>query len=236
MSVNRTKVIACQVLMHEISQFMPAGTECEIVDVGLHVSPQSLNQRLRQAIEGSSEELDRIILGYGLCCRAVEGLKSRTSTLIVPRVDDCIGILLGSRQAHKAEVLHEPGTYYLTRGWIDAGRHLFEEYGHMCSRFGQEKADKLMSDMLKHYTRLAFVRTTPDEDMTRYLEYCHSIADRFDLRFEEISGTLAFVERMILGPWDEEFVCAPPGTEIPYEEWLGDPTPTTRPKGCADRK
>ncbi len=106
---------------------MPPDMEHEALDVGLHVNPQSLKRALRESIENSADTFDTIILGYGLCSRAVEGLGSSSSTLVVPRVDDCIGILLGSREAHRSETLREPGTYYLSRGWIDTGKHLFEE-------------------------------------------------------------------------------------------------------------
>src|SRR5271157_354925 len=225
MEPSRTKVIACEVLIKEMLDFMPPGMEHEALDVGLHVNPQSLKRALKESIERSADTIETIILGYGLCSRAVEGLGSVSSTLVAPRVDDCIGILLGSREAHRSEVLREPGTYYLTRGWIDAGKHLFEEYDYMERRFGPEKARRLMDTMLKHYTRLAFVQIGHEGDLDRYLEYCHRTSQRFGLRLEEITGSVALVQKMIFGPWDEEFVLVQPGPEIPYEEWFRDPGP-----------
>jgi len=236
MSASRTKVIACEVLIHEMLRFMPSGMEHESLDVGLHANPQSLKQALKEAIERSADTVDRIILGYGLCSRALEGLRSGSSTLIAPRVDDCIGILLGSREAHRAEILREPGTYYLTQGWIDSGKHLFVEYEYMRARFGPQRAEKLMNAMLRHYTRLAFVKTGSEEDLDRYLEYCDGVAHRFGLRLEEIRGSIALVKKMIVGPWDEDFVVALPGQEIPYEEWLRDPQPEVTSHASADLK
>jgi len=49
---------------------------------------------------------------------AVIGLKSEYSTLVIPKVDDCIGILLGSNDEYKTQQLQQPGTYYLTKGWL----------------------------------------------------------------------------------------------------------------------
>ena len=222
MELPRTKVIACEVLIQEMLPFIPPGMEYETLDVGLHVNPQLLKRALKESIERSADTIDTIILGYGLCSRAVEGLGSVSSTLVVPRVDDCIGILLGSREAHRSEALREPGTYYLSRGWIDTGKHLFEEYEHMEKRFGPCKARSLMATMLKHYTRIAFVKTGQEKDLDRYLDYCHRTAWRFGLRSEEIVGSIALVEKIILGPWDEELVTVRPGQEIPYEQWLRD--------------
>ena len=45
---------------------------------------------------------------------AVLGLQARNSTLIMPRVDDCTAIFLGSGAAYKQQVHAEPGTYDLT--------------------------------------------------------------------------------------------------------------------------
>ncbi len=99
----------------------------------------------------------------------------------------------------------------------------------MEERFGPSKARSLMETMLKHYTRLAFVKTGQEGDLDRYLDYCHRTAQRFGLRSEEITGSLALVKKMIFGPWDEEFVTVRPGQEIPYEEWLRDPNPALEP-------
>jgi hypothetical protein len=45
------------------------------------------------------------------------------------------------------------------------------------------------------------------------------MAYRYGLRFEEIDGSTALVEKMINGPWDEHFVMVPPGQTISYEDF-----------------
>jgi len=52
---------------------------------------------------------------------AVVGLHATTATVVVSRSDDCIAIFLGSCAAYKQQARHEPGTYYLTKGWIEVG-------------------------------------------------------------------------------------------------------------------
>jgi hypothetical protein len=47
---------------------------------------------------------------------------------VVSKVDNCIAIFLGSEKAYKAQFRTEPGTYYLTKGWIEAGDSPFDEY------------------------------------------------------------------------------------------------------------
>ena len=96
MNPERTKLIACQAVLEEIVQEVPAGIDVVSVDIALHVRPDSLRSALQEEIDRTSQEKDTILLGYGLCSRAVDGLVSPQQTLVVPRVHDCIGLLLNN--------------------------------------------------------------------------------------------------------------------------------------------
>jgi hypothetical protein len=56
-------------------------------------------------------------------------------------VDDCINIFLGSAASYIQEQRHEPGTLYLTKGWIESGTPLDEQREIMASKYGEEKQD-----------------------------------------------------------------------------------------------
>ena len=66
---------------------------------------------------------------------------------------------MGSGAAYKQQARSEPGTYYLTKGWIEVGDTPFSEYDRLAEQHGEKKAKWLMSQMLKHYTRLALIDT-----------------------------------------------------------------------------
>jgi len=72
-----------------------------------------------------------------------------------------------------------------------------------------------MGEMLKHYKRLVYIDTGTD-NQEKYRSYAKNVADQFKLRFEEIRGSHALVEKMLRGNWDDEFVVAPPGHTITY--------------------
>ena len=78
----------------------------------------------------------------------VIGLKATHSTLVIPRQDDCISIFLGSRKAYKRELDKEPGTYFLSKGRIDAGITLLDELKRMEERYGKKLAERVMKRML----------------------------------------------------------------------------------------
>ena len=216
---ERTLVLACATVIEEMLPLMPPGMSHQILDFGLHVNPESLKTTLQAAIDVIAAPIDAIILGYGLCSMAVTGLKSNRCTLIVPRVDDCIAIFLGSGEAYKAQHRAEPGTYYLTKGWIEAGDGPFADYDRLVERYGVEKAEWVLREMLKNYTRLALINTGQYE-MDRYRDYSRETAARFDLRYEEIPGSNALIHKMLYGPWDGDFVVARPGETIPLDAFI----------------
>ena len=111
MTASRTKIIACATVIEEMFPLLPEGMTYEILDFGLHLTPEKLRDKLQEKIDTASVEADTIILGYGLCAMAVVGLKATKCTLVVPRVDDCIAIFLGSYAAYKYQASQEPGTY-----------------------------------------------------------------------------------------------------------------------------
>lgn len=189
--------------------------ECSVLDFGLHVNPIQLRSALQETIDASATGFDTILLGYGLCSQAVVGLHANGCTLIVPKVDDCIAIFLGSDQAYKDQYRSEPGTYYLTKGWIEVGDSPFSEYDRVVEKYGEEKARRLMSRMFRNYSRLALINTGQYE-LERYREYCQCAAKRFHLRFEEIPGSNALIKKLLYGPWDDDFVVAQPGETITY--------------------
>jgi hypothetical protein len=218
MTLDRIKYIACATVIEEMRPLLPPGAVAEVLDFGLHVSPEKLKETLQKAIVASAREAETVVLGYGLCSNAVVGLNASTCTLVVPRVDDCIAIFLGSTATYRKEARKEPGTYYLTKGWIEVSDTPFEEYVRMKERYGKSRADRVMKMMLKNYTRLAYI-DTGQSDQERYQAYARKTAQEFNLRYEKIPGSLALIRKMIHGPWDDDFVVVPPGETLMFADF-----------------
>jgi hypothetical protein len=219
MPLRNTIIISCKVVTEELLPLLQPGMTCQTLEFGLHANPNALREALQKAIDSADPETETILLGYGLCSRAVEGLSSSTCTLVIPKMDDCIGIFLGTYAAYRQQVYSEPGTYYLTKGWIEAGDNEFCEYDTLVERYGQERADRIIGLMLKHYTRLVYINTGQYK-VDAYLDYSRETAERFGMRFEELKGDGALLKKMLSGSWDDDFVVAPPGKSVRYEDFL----------------
>lgn len=219
------KVVACATVIEEMAPRMPPTMAREVMDFGLHFRPGGLTAALQEVID-RSEGFETILLGYGLCSNGVVGLKATTARLVVPRVDDCIAIFLGSREAYGAQHAKEPGTYFLTKGWIEARDSPLDTRTDLVARYGEAKADRVMELMLRNYTRIMFIDTGAYE-LEQYRAFAKENAEHFDLRFEEVKGSPALVEKLLFGPWDEECVVVEPGGEITYQMFVRDGRPPT---------
>ena len=213
MKHKRTKIIACRTVIEEMQHLLPPDMETLTIEAGLHLNPEKLKSALKTAIDDITVNTETIILGYGLCSMGVVGLKAAHSSLVIPRMDDCIAMFLGTRAAYREELNQEPGTYFLSKGWIDAGISLLDELEMMEERYDPALAERLMKRMLQNYKRLAFI-DMGSGDLGKYRQSCQKTAMKFNLQYQEIKGTTAFLDKMCNGPWDDELVVAPPGHEI----------------------
>ena len=214
-NIERCKLIACTAVTDEMSPFIPPRMSYQVLDFGLHTNPKSLKRALQNAINSSAPSIETILLGYGLCSQAVVGLRSGNHTLIIPRVDDCIAIFLGSADEYHRQYCSVPGTYYLTKGWIEFGDTPFSEYDILVKHYGEQIAQRITNQLLKNYARLAFINTGNNE-LGHYRQRARSMADRFSLRYEEIQGSNAIIKKMLYGPWDDEFIIIPPGKTVSF--------------------
>ena len=137
-------VLACRVLQTLIEPYlrerpMPA----TFLEYGFHRTPPLMTPALQAELDRLPEP-STVILGYGLCGNGLAGLKAGRHTLIVPRTDDCIAMLLGSYQRYQDEFSAEPGTIYLSKGWLESGSHPLKEHQELLEKYDAETADWIL--------------------------------------------------------------------------------------------
>jgi hypothetical protein len=193
-------MIACQVLQSMLEERLPDGLaeQLTIMDYGLHRVPVKMTASLQAAID-NTERPSLVVLGYGLCGNGLKGLRAGRHTLLMPRVHDCIALLLGSRQAYMRQFEAEPGTYYLSKGWLESGSHPLKEYEEYLTKYGQAEAEWLMDQQYGNYRRLALVAST-QADLDQYRPQAHAVArfcGRWGYRYQEILGSDDYVRRLV---------------------------------------
>jgi len=209
---GQVNIIACETIDDEIHKVNRRGYPCHFLEHGLHRTPDLLRARLQEAIS-QVKEGEVILLGYGLCSNGVVGLRSSDKWLIIPRVDDCISLLLGSRKTYLEHFQREPGTYYLTKGWIDHGKTPYQQYHEYLERYDRQTALWIAKELLKNYTRVALIDTGA-YDLNGCRTYAQQFAAFFGLRLEEVPGTIQILHDLLKGRWGRDFLVVEPGTEV----------------------
>jgi hypothetical protein len=213
-------VIACNIMKDELLRFQMKGISFVFLEQSLHRTPQKMKPIIQEEIDrAKSWDGDYIILSYGLCSNGILGVKPKSHPIVIPRVHDCIALFLGSWEKYMEEHKKEPGTYYLTKGWIEEGKSPLGIYQEYCQRYDKETAHWVIKEELKNYTRIALVDMGTDlpEGLR---EHARENARFLHLRYEEIKGSLAFFQKMLQGTWDRDFIILKAGEEVTQELFL----------------
>ena len=218
-------VIACRIMQPELDALNGKGEQVEIryLDQSMHEKPVQMPSVIQVEIDDAATYAGQIVLGYGLCSNGIVGIVAPPQGLIVPRVHDCIALFLGSRDAYEKEFYEEPGTYYLTPGWVEDRKDPLGimEYTYL-PKMGRERAEWGIREELKNYTRILMIDTQAAD--TAYLRKIARENARFlDIQYVEMPGNPDYFKKLLFGPYAEaDFIHLRPG-EVLRQEMIIDP-------------
>ncbi|HEY3423205.1 MAG TPA: DUF1638 domain-containing protein [Negativicutes bacterium] len=211
------KIVACEVMKEELlAVTADSDIEFEFISMGLHLYPEKLGKELQQILNGLTG-YSRVILAFGLCGGAAKNLKTVRFTLTIPRVHDCIPLLLGSKAAYEKFHQEETGTLYLSCGWMNGERTILSEYDRIYKKYGEKKATGLFKRMYSGYQRALFIRTGSAVE-PQCLQRSHQVAALLGLSHQITQGDTSFIKKIVKGPWSTaDFINVPPGGTV--DEW-----------------
>ena len=222
-------VITCDVLTEEVRHFcaeLPQVKQIEVLEQGLHNTPDLLRERLQEAITKIEEnpEIDHIVLVYGLCSRGIEGVSTKRCRMAVTRAHDCITLLLGSKERYAEYVRQNPGTYWYSSGWnrchVPPGKERVETLRRRyVEQYGEENADYLMEmeqDWLRAYQRATFVDLGMAASPADRL-YTKECAEWLGWEYDEQQGDPRLLRDLLSGQWDNaRFLVLEPGETVRF--------------------
>ncbi len=233
-SPKHFKLIACEIMFREVCYC--ASQSYNILDLqflpkGLHdVGEAKMRTQLQDAISNLDiTKYDAILLGYGLCNNGIRGLQA-CLPMVVPRAHDCITLLLGSKEKYYQYFDSHSGTFFKSPGWVERDLdpnispqsipsqlgmgHNYQEYE---KKYGSENAEYLMEslgDWFKNYRKLAYIDTGIG-DFQHYKELTKRQADDKGWEYEELTGSVSLIQKLVDGQWDEkDFLIVPSGKTI----------------------
>ncbi len=227
--------IACEVLARPV--YRSAAHSPQIVDVilierGLHNEPGKLTAGIQEKIlYAGGRGYDAVLLGYGLCGNGTAGLQANSTPLVIPRVHDCISLLLGNPQRYLEEFDQNPGTYWYSQDFLERADNsgkfstmglindadLSKQYESFIEKYGKENADYLMEVMggwQSHYQRAAFIDAGINHEESLH-DQVKMDAEKRGWGFSTLAGDLILIRQLLNGEWPpENFIVVPPGHEV----------------------
>lgn len=196
-------------------------TPATFLALGLHDQPVLMRPALQQELDALPEP-STVLVGYGLCGNGVVGLEAGPHTLIFPKAHDCIGMAYGSHAAHAEAIAANPGTYYLSRGWLGTNNDPLEQYERYIGQFGLDSADHVVDAYYGHYETVCLMAFS-EEEMAEIRPLAVPVVeffqDRWGLEYVERVGDPGFIERLMTADQrkPDEFVIVAPGETVSAE-------------------
>jgi len=232
---KRLKFIGCEIMYREactLAAVAPHRVDVEFLIKGLHdLETPDMVRQVQERVDTASDNgtYEAILLGYGRCNDGLVGVRARQIPLVLPRAHDCITLFFGGRKAFEAYFSANPGTWFMTTGWLernqtggperpDGGQTgvmaklgLADSYEQMVAKYGEENAAFIAESMggwVGEYTRALYLKMGVCDEQARQDATDHGW--EFELR----DGDLGLLRKLFFGQWDEDFVIVEPGGVI----------------------
>lgn len=216
MNDKKYMMLACRNIEDEIEAAMKeAGTKFPVVYMpsNTHNLPQNMNKALQEIIDRITD-IDYLILPMGRCGNATLGLKSDRFSLVLPKCEDCINLLLSD---DSLKVERPQGHMFFTDGWLKSSMAANNEYDRTLEKYGREKCDMIMQMMYGGYSHFGLLDTGLYnlKNAQRVLE---PLAKCVNVEFKELKAPYGVLKKMCALELDDpNFVIVPPGTEVTEE-------------------
>lgn len=194
------------------------------LDRAMHVEPEEMRAAMLRQMAALPEEFDTVLVAMGFC----GGVWHQTGfdrTVVIPRVDDCISLLLHTDDDFHPN-LKEDGHLYLYEN--DPKDFSALTLMHNTNSFTQDLDLKNMNreflfEMWFHNYRNMDVIDTGLNDCysEEYAAAAQAQADQIKADLDYVPGGILLLEKLVSGRWDEQFIVAGPGKVIVHGDFFG---------------
>ena len=217
-----TIIIACRTLEDEIELAKKnTGKDYPVryIESGLHERPKKLAEAVCELFTELDREFrhtplqrpgkpgrppkslprGRVLMALGQCGNSLNGIQAGCFELILPKVDDCLSLLIGST-AEKARIGIRDKAFFMTLGWLRGESTIMSQYHRSVEKYGEDTALSIMEMMYEHYETLGLIDTGAGP-IDKLLVETKELSDLMGFRQKIYQGTIGYVEELLTGPW-----------------------------------
>lgn len=180
------------------------------MECSLHNCPCKLHKRIQDVIH-AHQDVDEILLSYGLCGNATLGLVSEKTKLIMPAFDDCICQFLykqsGCKQMYTAP---KKGCFYLTREWTIGNQGIVQQCEDIYAKYGKADGQAIIDEIYADYHTIVLLKTGA-YDVDKIFEYVNKAMKYTGMCVKIQNANTEILENLIKGDYKRMVVNLQPG-------------------------
>ena len=141
------------------------------------------------------------------------GLKTGDFELVIPRLDDCLSLLMGSMERRKAALEGGFGMF-VTKSWLEHEKNTAAELERIQRTYAPERANRIIQAMYGNFDSLNVIDTGA-YDVDVILPRTEALARQLNLKHRVVQGTTSYLEALLRSPHDPgRFIVIPPHTAV----------------------
>lgn len=211
----RAMILACASLAEHVAAAQKTvGTRhpARFLDRRLHLDPPRMGRAIAAELADLPEDIDTVLAAMGWCGGAWLGVRV-PKRLVLPRVDDCVTLLLttdGERRFNRKE----PGFLYVKDR--DPERHSFRRaFAGWTRSMAAEARQREEVAWREHCATVAVIETGLfDCRAPEYTAAAKRDADWLGVPLRFAAGGNLLLEKLCSGRWDAQFAVFEPGASV----------------------
>lgn len=221
MDRENTLILCCASLRYHLDaaqQKMGADYPVRELDWACHKEPALLRETLLQTMAALPPHITTVLSCVCDCGGVWEGIKLPCRT-VLPRMDDCVTMLLQTDDTLHPDVKQE-GHIYFRDG--DRGEHSVAAFkDEICRRYGMEIGTSIFGGFMQGYTHADMVDTGVydcyDEAFVAEMQQC---ADLIRCDLDYVTGSNRVLENLVSGHWETQFLVCETGHVITERDFF----------------
>lgn len=229
MDKNDTLVLCCASLrLHLDAAQQKMGTDFPVheLDWENHKEPALLHENLQRIMASLPRGVTTVLSCVCHCGGVWEGIRLPCRT-VLPRVDDCVTLLLQTDDTLRSDVKKEGHIYFRDS---DRGEHSVAGFrDDICRRYGMEIGTSIFGSFMQGYTHADMIDTGAydcyAEDFVAEMQQC---ADLIRCDLDYVTGSNRMLEKLVSGRWDQQFLVCEAGHTMTERDFFPDGQETVR--------
>ncbi|MCI8815071.1 MAG: DUF1638 domain-containing protein [Lachnospiraceae bacterium] len=221
MDCKDTVIFACSSLKDYVSAAQETeGTRFPVIflDKEHHIEPKRMKQRILDAEKELPQTVENVLVAMGFCGGSLDSV-SFSRRFVIPRVDDCVSLMLQTNQEYNPNPKETGHLYMMEQSPEDFSfERMMQDNPVEYEGISQETLFHMYFDS---YTNLDIVDTGLNDCYSEaYAQKAQENADRIHAVLDYVQGSNQMLEKLVGGRWDKQFLVADPGHLIRHGDFF----------------